>query len=525
LAAYQGDAFTNISLLESSYTAFGEPGNLQYALRSRIRFEVVSGLTYYIAADSWSEVGFDLQATFTSAPGNDAFDSRYLLKPAGVSASGSNVGATLQPGESASGSRSVWWSWTPDSSAPVFLTTFGSTFDTALSIFTGTSFGSLSLVAFNDNASALASPDGSPLDTSSRIKFFPNAGTPYQISVSGQSDESGRVALNFTKVGIEDFTINQRNLQADNSANFNVTLHLTNLRTNATGPLRIRLLARAAYDCITYLKSDLDFLDSLNVPDEEIGTVDLPLPATIGAGASTDVSVSGVCPPPSVYYGGIYYGWGYARSIIAILEELAGSAWQSQDARPFLVGAWPDVQNFQGTGGGVITVSSGLGSSASNPGILDVRLGPPAAIRMGGAWRVSPTNYGELAELRFYTNYIASSRKLAVQSTNFSLELREMPGFVKPANQAVQIVPGNVSVLDLSYSVTPPRLNFSRAAGLSIVGTTGTAYRVEITPQLQASNSWSPVTNVTLGSGTNSVPGTAPSPGTNRFYRTVWLTD
>src|SRR5262249_53209077 len=47
------------------------------------------------------------------------------------------------------------------------------------------------------------------------------------------------------------------------------------------------------------------------------------------------------------------------------------------------------------TGGGVILISySATGSGVHKAGIVRVRVGPPSAVNLGGAWRVSPTNYG-----------------------------------------------------------------------------------------------------------------------------------
>src|SRR5262249_9463118 len=161
------------------------------------------------------------------------------------------------------------------------------------------------------------------------------------------------------------------------------------------------------------------------------------------------------------------------------------------------------LQGFIGTGGGVITINSAFGSTG-HAGFLDVKLGPASAIRLGGAWRVSPTNSGEKGELKYYTNYMAASKMIAVQSTNFSVEVKNLSGFNMPPTQTAQVTANNTTTLNLMYSVLPPLLTFGRVSGLGILGTPGTAYRVESTPILGNTN-WTAVTNITLLSGTNVV--------------------
>jgi hypothetical protein len=177
------------------------------------------------------------------------------------------------------------------------------------------------------------------------------------------------------------------------------------------------------------------------------------------------------------------------------------------------------------TGGGVVLVNASLGGSVDQPSLLTVRIGPASAVRMGGKWRISPTNFGNLAYLASYTNYTSNEINLAVRTNNFSIEMTNVAGFIFPPNHSVTIVKGQNVLLDLNYSVIPPRLLFNNSMGLGITGIVSTAYKIESTSHLPPGGVWSPVTNITLSAGTNWIPNTtAPNVG-NRFYRAVWLSD
>jgi hypothetical protein len=65
--------------------------------------------------------------------------------------------------------------------------TIGSSFDTLLSVYTGSSLSALSLVAEADEGGT---------NHSSRLSFFATAGTPYAIAVDGFDADSGSIVLN-----------------------------------------------------------------------------------------------------------------------------------------------------------------------------------------------------------------------------------------------------------------------------------------------------------------------------------------
>lgn len=117
---------------------------------------------------------------FGQAPPNDNFaNAQALLGPSG-SVTGSNIGATREPGEPTiagnPGGQSVWYSWTAPFSGSVTFTTYGSDFDTLLGVYLGTNVAGLTLVADNNNANNTLQ---------SSVTFIATAGTTYAIAVDG----------------------------------------------------------------------------------------------------------------------------------------------------------------------------------------------------------------------------------------------------------------------------------------------------------------------------------------------------
>ena len=92
---------------------------------------------------------------FVAPVSNDNFAKATTLPGAAARITGNNAGATKEPGEpdhaGQPGGKSIWYSWTPASTGPETFTTFGSSFDTLLAVYTGTSVAALTAVASNDD--------------------------------------------------------------------------------------------------------------------------------------------------------------------------------------------------------------------------------------------------------------------------------------------------------------------------------------------------------------------------------------
>ena len=134
-------------------------------------------------------------STTSNRPFNDDFASRASIAGANVRVRNDNTGATSEATEPAhannTGSTTLWWEWTAPMSSRVFVDTLDSAYDTVLAVYTGSTLGSLTEVASNDNI-----PEG----TASRVTLNTTAGTRYQIAVAGKSGLSGLTIVNIGSV-------------------------------------------------------------------------------------------------------------------------------------------------------------------------------------------------------------------------------------------------------------------------------------------------------------------------------------
>jgi hypothetical protein len=129
-------------------------------------------------------------------PANDDFARRYTLTGAQAHAEGFNYGATCEPEEPTpllSGvAATLWWTWTAPGSGPATIDLAGSSFDTHLAVYQGSSLSSLLLVAANDDATFMAEGlEG----FASRLTFAAQGGATYQIQVGSATAERGLVEL------------------------------------------------------------------------------------------------------------------------------------------------------------------------------------------------------------------------------------------------------------------------------------------------------------------------------------------
>ena len=133
-------------------------------------------------------------AALAAAPANDQFADAEALSGASGSATGSNVEATKEPGSPTTPATRaaplVWYRWTASTGQAVSFETCGSSFDTTLAVYTGSTLTTLDAVAESDDACALGS----------RVTFDPVSGTTYQIAIDGFEGATGTIALAWSPV-------------------------------------------------------------------------------------------------------------------------------------------------------------------------------------------------------------------------------------------------------------------------------------------------------------------------------------
>jgi hypothetical protein len=148
----------------------------------------------YIEYDGWNDWwSSNKMVTFryVPPPTNNAFASAQSLSGTAGTVSGTNAGATLEANEprivdNSLGGSSVWYRWTAPFTGKAAIDTFGSSFDTVLGVYTGSSLGALTPVADNDDCEVDA--------PSSRVVFDARAGTTYRIAVDGYRTEGDVLA-------------------------------------------------------------------------------------------------------------------------------------------------------------------------------------------------------------------------------------------------------------------------------------------------------------------------------------------
>jgi hypothetical protein len=157
---------------------------------SRVVFTAIAGATYQIAVDGYFGASGNINLTVKPGLLNDDFADALQMTGTYDYVIGSNLGATWENNEpyhwQTTGYESVWWRWQAPQSGTVTISTAGSSFDTILAAYTGTSLSGLSLMANNDDYGGYST---------SQISFYATAGTVYQIAVDGYGTAMGSISL------------------------------------------------------------------------------------------------------------------------------------------------------------------------------------------------------------------------------------------------------------------------------------------------------------------------------------------
>lgn len=168
---------------------------------SEVVLPVIAGQTYSIAVGGSTSVEQgQVFLTLRVPPANNNFVSaRTVVVPASYSIgfAGNNTGADREPNEpthrSVLDTTTVWFRFIAPSTGNFTIDTNGSNFDTVLAVYRGTSLGSLTRLALDDD---------SGIGVSSLVTFPVVAGQRYEVVVAGYRGETGSYRLFFTPPGI-----------------------------------------------------------------------------------------------------------------------------------------------------------------------------------------------------------------------------------------------------------------------------------------------------------------------------------
>ncbi|HET6398846.1 MAG TPA: S8 family serine peptidase, partial [Candidatus Thermoplasmatota archaeon] len=186
LAAYTGSwgSLTNLACNDD------DSGTLQ----SRIQFAVVAGQTYHIQAGGYNGATGTLQLTIqcsgcSNGPANDNFARASTITASPHTSTQDTTGATVESSEPAPCgliAATVWYKFTPASSATVTVDTYGSNYDTVLAAYEGPALNSLTNLACNDDSAG---------GYQSIISFQVVAGQTYYVQAGGYRGATGSLTL------------------------------------------------------------------------------------------------------------------------------------------------------------------------------------------------------------------------------------------------------------------------------------------------------------------------------------------
>jgi hypothetical protein len=126
------------------------------------------------------------EATPPAPPTNDDFATRNTATGARYLDIGNNAGATTEasepvPSATAATTKTVWYEFTSPASQQYLLTTFGSSFDTVLAVYTGPAVPSVATLT------EVASSDNVPKSLQAQLTLSLNSGQTYYIQVGGRN--------------------------------------------------------------------------------------------------------------------------------------------------------------------------------------------------------------------------------------------------------------------------------------------------------------------------------------------------
>lgn len=189
LSAYTGSCGTLSEIPGGCNDDFQPPDR-----SSRLQFEAVAGTTYYFQVSAYSGDGGPLSFHLDLAPYpplNDPCGGAFIVTGSPWADATYTSAATSEPGEPASpcgngsSAKSVWYRFTAPGSGLLSANTFGSSYDTILSVWSG-GCAALTAEACNDDA---------PSSTASALSMAVEKGVTYHLRVSAYAGDGGQLGF------------------------------------------------------------------------------------------------------------------------------------------------------------------------------------------------------------------------------------------------------------------------------------------------------------------------------------------
>ncbi|MFZ9864001.1 MAG: S8 family serine peptidase [Ilumatobacteraceae bacterium] len=160
----------------------------------------------------------------TITPSNDFFAGAKIINTPSGTLNDTNTSATMEPNEptldnsGTSGGATIWFRYDAVANGSLTVDTFGSSFDTVLTAYSGTTLAGLSRITFNDDFSSTLQ---------SSINFDVINGTSYYLRVASYGSSRGSVTMNWSLLSTCPFT-------PVISDNFCAAYNLTNVSGSVT---------------------------------------------------------------------------------------------------------------------------------------------------------------------------------------------------------------------------------------------------------------------------------------------------
>jgi len=197
VAVWTGATLTTLTLVDcNGDIAFADTdaGSVRNR-QARLTFVAHAGVRYSIQVTSQGDQPGNLVVHFkqVTRAANDDFARAERISSLPFAASGSSANASTQPGESNACvfmAATLWFELTPSKNETLIASTFGSEFDTALAVYSGTALSNLVLQACDD-----AAPHEGKIVDQSVVTWNAHKGTHYFIQAGGFLAQSGHLEL------------------------------------------------------------------------------------------------------------------------------------------------------------------------------------------------------------------------------------------------------------------------------------------------------------------------------------------